>query len=257
MHIINLLSSAVLAAAANVTSASLSAAPAPKRLGFNEQPRPLPRDDQNIVDRAFAFARQSVANPQKFAWTHGTKELMEEFGLNEIRARNYISVAFDVTDFNSRGSGGGRAGSVTRVAAFHDVETGAVMARAKLADLRNAMNKYNDGVKSWSPENVLAKRKAIWKGHYDIALSLNGGDVEDATLQADKSLKFYIERENFRSGPLDGLGWLTSALSFDGDLITENADGTLTLNNVRILTLGGKTVSEIFGDLGNNVDKAA
>lgn len=239
-------------------SAIFAAARPPRLHAFGEAIQPT-ATEKKIAKRADALFREFGDIDQNY----GT--LMQEFGISEREAISKMGGA-GVRAIRERegrpiGSGGrGSSSGVTPFQGFGSAEEARGFAQQKVAQLKSGIASYNRGILDWTAEKAQAAREDYWTKVYEGVLRNNPQYSEEvAAKQADIALEQHLKYEG-RMSDYDirlALGGLESGFNLSGPLITENADGTISLNAVQIRDKAGRLIIDLASELGQNVDKAA
>ncbi len=135
--------------------------------------------------------------------------------------------------------------------------------RGVVQKLKAGVERFNKSVLAWTPQKAQEAREKAWQDGFDSFRRLNPEAPEkEAIASADRSLKRYLwvgERRE-ESTLQEALSSLVSSSLFapTGKLFTQHADGTLSLNAVKIVDrASGALILDLGANLGQNVSKAA
>ena len=241
-------------------SAALATAPAPKRLHYGE----MGAENQRQVamrSRAIELLENvggEYATPEKTAEVRNT--LKAEFGIDEHNARSLTAVANSA--IHKKNYGDPTASLRNTPATFASPDAAKALARDKMDQLEYGVQLYNNSVKSWSVEKMQAMWTKQWQGSFEHRMLANGGDEAEAIKFADAGLKKTIEMNGAVGGDNYeirlGLGGLQAGFgALPANLLTENADGTLTINYDSLKNTSLGNYLNIGSHIGQEVDKAA
>lgn len=239
-------------------SQALNSAPVPRRLGLNdltpEQQRykAMGASAVDLVERAGG----NYATQEKLATVKAT--LMANFGIDEHSARTLVAVAGSTLHKRQSGSSGSRFAPYQ----FGSPEAAKGFAQAKMGDLDYAVQNYNLSVKDWSVVKVRSMWEEGWNTVFTGRLRNNGGDEAEAIRFAEESLKSDIQRTRAVSGDRYQLnlarGGLISGFGpLPENFLTENADGTLTINRKALAGTVLGNLLNVGSTIGQQVDRAA
>jgi hypothetical protein len=146
---------------------------------------------------------------------------------------------------------------VAKYQGFGSPEAAKSFAFQQLDQLKASIANHNAWAKDFGNGGAQKMREQVWQSNFDaIKRSKPETSDADAIKFADEGLMHYIHNNEGLRSFMPGQGALQSAFDLSGPLVTENTDGTLTLNNVQA-RYNGALVFEIGGDIAQNVDKAA
>ena len=145
---------------------------------------------------------------------------------------------------------------------FSSPDAAKALARDKMGQLEYGVQLYNNSVKSWSVEKMQTMWTKGWDNVFTGRLRNNGGDEAEAIKFADAGLKKTIEMNGAVGGDNYqlrlGLGGLQAGFgALPANLLTENADGTLSINRDSLKDTILGNLLNIGSHLGQEVDKAA
>lgn len=256
---------------AAASSAVLASAPPPQFYAIGQDRTNYQAKQQlTILKRAkelLAYEEQNGGinrTTENDIWRLGAKKLAEEFGI----ALGDASSAMSSVDQEANGLlkinwATGRSSSTQPAAppapyqGFGSIEAAKTFAFQKLDELKAGIASHNSVFANWENGGAQKMREQVWQSNFDaIKRSRPETSDADAIKFADEGLKHYIQNREGLRGYLPGQGALQSAFQLSGPLFTENADGTLSLNNVQA-RYNGALIFEIGADIAQNVDKAA
>ena len=235
----------------------LATAPAPKRLAYGQR-----ADRSQFVDptlKAIAKMALEIRRGRPAYGGNGDLEkarLMQAFGIDEKTAANFMQGAAMKVALENSGSSPRPAAYV-----FPSAEAAKEFARAKFDQLEYGVQNYNLGIKSWSAEKIRGAWENNWNANYNKRFEKNGGDQAEAIAFADANLKKNIERTSAVGGGdyqlRLGLGGLEAFGPLPANLLTQNADGTLTINRNALKDTVLGSYLNIGSNIGQRIDRAA
>ena len=235
----------------------LAMAPAPKRLAYGQA------DPDNSEAKAALKMAKEIAAASDFNTVEdaerGKQRLMDALGIDERRATKLIGAAQVLVHNDRVGSPSDRLRA--QPYQFPSAESAKEFARAKFDQLEYGVQNYNIGVKNWSAEKMQQQRLDIWQRAYEGALQRNGDDQAAAIAKAESKLKLQIEREYSTLGAHSdlraGIGGLEAFGPLPANLLTQNADGTLTINRNALKDTVLGNYLNIGSNIGQRIDRAA